>query len=187
MSWFTSISDPKRQKSLQSSHWNTFFSFFFCVPQVDLWYVTVFNQTIEVVTFRLRGCCMLGDILLPAFTRLGHERQDLLSPYDGMHVCADQTSVYTLIPEFWGNGDRTYVNSREKSPLPEKKNLLRGESTPRRCIKQDSWPNTLPKSYSGPHWGVPICMTRLGKRPVAKAGFEPRPACLEANALRLGH
>ena len=51
--------------------------------QLDLWgsaffgeifaYVTVFNPTNEVVTFRLRGWCMLGMFLLPAFTRLGHE------------------------------------------------------------------------------------------------------------------
>ena len=27
--------------------------------------------------------------LVPAFTRLGHECQDLLSPCDGMHVCTD--------------------------------------------------------------------------------------------------
>ena len=54
-------------------------------------YVTVFffNPTIKVVTFRLRGWCVLGVFLLPAFTRLGHERQDLLSPYDEMHVCTD--------------------------------------------------------------------------------------------------
>ena len=48
-----------------------------------------FNPTIEVVAFRLRGLCMLGVFLLPAFTRLGHERQDLLSQCDGMHVCTD--------------------------------------------------------------------------------------------------
>ena len=52
-------------------------------------YVTAFNPTIEVFTFRLRGWCMLGVFLLPAFTRLGHEHQDLLSPHDGMHVCTD--------------------------------------------------------------------------------------------------
>ena len=40
-------------------------------------------------------------------------------------------------------------NPREKSPPPEK-NLLRGGSNPRRCVKQDSEPNTLPTSYSGP-------------------------------------
>ena len=33
----------------------------------------VFNPTIEVVTFRLRDWCMLGVLLLTAFTRLGHE------------------------------------------------------------------------------------------------------------------
>ena len=48
-----------------------------------------FNPTIKVVTFRLRGWCMLGVFLLPAFTRLGHERQDLLSPCDEMRVCTD--------------------------------------------------------------------------------------------------
>ena len=52
-------------------------------------YVTVCNPNIEVVTFRLRGWCMLGVSLLPAVTRLGHECQDVLSPRDGMHVCTD--------------------------------------------------------------------------------------------------
>ena len=78
-----------------------FFFFFFCVPQLYFWgspllgeifaYVTFFffNPTIKVVTFRLRGWCVLGVFLLPAFTRLGHERQDLLSPCDEMHVCTD--------------------------------------------------------------------------------------------------
>ena len=37
------------------------------------------SPVIEIVTFRLRGWCMLGVFLLPAFIRLGHERQDLLS------------------------------------------------------------------------------------------------------------
>ena len=32
-----------------------------------------------------------------AFTRLGHEYQDLLSPCNGMHACTDWTLVYTLI------------------------------------------------------------------------------------------
>ena len=46
-----------------------------------------FNPTIEAVTFRLRGWCMLGVFLLPEFTRLAYECQDLLSPCDGMYVC----------------------------------------------------------------------------------------------------
>ena len=43
--------------------------------------------TIEVVTFCFRGWCVLGVFLLPAFIRLGHECQDLLSACDGTHVC----------------------------------------------------------------------------------------------------
>ena len=76
-----------------------FFFFFFCVPQLYLWGSPLwvrflrmwpfFNPTIKAVTFRLRGWCVLGVFLLPAFTRLGRERQDLLSPCDEMHVCTD--------------------------------------------------------------------------------------------------
>ena len=69
----------------------------FCVPQLYLWGSWVrflrmwplFNPTIKVVTFRLRGWCVLGVYLLPAFTRLGHERQDHLSLCGEMHVCTD--------------------------------------------------------------------------------------------------
>ena len=47
------------------------------------------NPTIDVVTFRLHGSCMLGVFLVPAFIRLGHECQDFFSPYGGMHVYTD--------------------------------------------------------------------------------------------------
>ena len=58
-----------------------------------------------------------GLVLLPAFTRLGHECQDLLSPCDGMHMCTDLTWAYTLIQKsFRGNGVRTHVNSKVKIP-----------------------------------------------------------------------
>ena len=43
-----------------------------------------FNPTIEVVTFCLCGRCMLGMFLLPAFTPLGQECQDLLSLCKGI-------------------------------------------------------------------------------------------------------
>ena len=59
-------------------------------------YVIVFNPTTEEVTFRLCGWWMLGVFLLPAFARLGHECQDLLSPCDGRHACTDLTPVYSL-------------------------------------------------------------------------------------------
>ena len=57
---------------------------------------------------------------MPAFTRLGHERQDLLSPCDAMHVYTDQTSVYTLIRKsFEGLESEPMLTPRGKSPLPE--------------------------------------------------------------------
>ena len=66
-----------------------YITFFFLSPAVYLgftifgWYFLriwpFFNPTIKVVTFRLRGWCMLGVFLLLTFTRLGHECQDLLS------------------------------------------------------------------------------------------------------------
>ena len=63
---------------------------------------------------------MLGVFLLPAFTRLGHKCQDLLSPGDGMHVCTDWTLVYTLIQKsFYGMESEPMLTPREKSPLPE--------------------------------------------------------------------
>ena len=70
-------------------------------------FFVVCNPTIEAVTFRLHGWCMLGAfllpaftrlghecqgllrLLLPAFTRLGHECQGLLSLCNGMHACTD--------------------------------------------------------------------------------------------------
>ena len=60
-------------------------------------YVIIFNPTTETATFCLLGWCMLGVVLLPAFIRLGHERQGLLSLCDGMHVCTSQILIYSLI------------------------------------------------------------------------------------------
>ena len=59
----------------------------FWVRLLLMWWF--FNPTIEVVTFGLCEWCVLGVFLLPAFTLLGHECQDLLSPCNGMHVCTD--------------------------------------------------------------------------------------------------
>ena len=49
----------------------------------------------------------------------------------------------------WGMKSEPVLTPKEKSTLPEKI-LLRGGSNPRRGIKQDSEPNTLPTSYSVP-------------------------------------
>ena len=94
-----SVSRPRKNDSDLWQPFFFFFFFFFAFPSyisgvhhfwvrfLRMW--PFFNPTIKVVTFRLRGWCMLGVFLLPAFTRLGHERQDLLSPCDEMHVCTD--------------------------------------------------------------------------------------------------
>ena len=64
---------------------------------------------------------MLGVFLLPAFIHLGHECQDLWSAWDGMHMCTDWTSVYTLIRKsFGGMESEPMLTPREKSPLLEK-------------------------------------------------------------------
>ena len=55
-----------------------------------------------------------------------------------MHVCTDDLGLYSHPME-----SEPMLTPREKSPLPEKK-ILRGGWNPRRCIKQDSEPNTLP-------------------------------------------
>ena len=77
---FLSLSSPSSmfQSHLSGVH---HFGWDFCVCERFL------NPTIEVVTFHFHGWLMLGVFLLPAFTRLGHECEDLLSLCDGMHVC----------------------------------------------------------------------------------------------------
>ena len=53
-------------------------------------------------TFRLHGWCMLGVYLLLAFTCVGHECQDALSPCDGMHVSTDDLGLYCHPKSFGG-------------------------------------------------------------------------------------
>ena len=63
--------------------------------------------------------------------------------------------LYSNLKEFWGNGVRTHVYFKGKIPST-KKILPREGSNPRRCIKQDSEPNTLPTSYSAPPPSLPL-------------------------------
>ena len=76
---------------------------------------------------------MLGVFLLPAFTRLGRERQDLLSPCDEICMCAQTRPRFILSSEgvFGRMEFEPMLTPREKSPLPE--NVPRGGSNPRRC------------------------------------------------------
>ena len=77
--------------------------------------------------------------------------------------------------EFWGNGVQTHVNSKGKSPLPERKILLRGGSNPGCCIKQTASPIHYPLSYSAPP-----------PPPPPAAGFEPRASRSPGRRLTTG-
>ena len=85
---------------------------------------------------------MLGVFLLPAFTRLGHERQNLSSPCDEMHVCTDR-----LLSEgvFGGMEFETMLTPREKSPLPK---MSPEEDRTRDAVGSE--PKHYQLSYSGP-------------------------------------
>ena len=87
---------------------------------------------------------MLGVFLLPAFTHLICECQDLFEPVQ-WNACVHRLDLglYSHRKEFLGNGVRTHVNSKGKTTYT-------GKILLRCCIKQDSEPNTLPASYSGP-------------------------------------
>ena len=88
-----------------------FFSANFCVCD------RVFNPTIEVVAFRLRGWCMMHVSFLLACTRLGHEYQDCFESvlWDACVHRLD-LGLYFHPKEFLGNGVRTLVNSKGKIP-----------------------------------------------------------------------
>ena len=76
--------------------------------------------------------------------------------------------LYSHPKEFLGNGVRTHVNSKGENPLYRKKNLFIGGSNPRRCITQDSEPNTLPTELF---------------RPLSNFDFHPRPNTMTNDAL----
>ena len=92
-----------------------------------------FNPTVKVVTFHLRGWCVLGVFLLPAFTHLGHERQGSFESVR-WNACVHRLdlSLYSHPKEFFGGMEfEPMLSPREKSPLPE--NVPRGGSNPRCC------------------------------------------------------
>ena len=108
---------------------STYVTYFVCL----FCFVLFFNPTMEVDTFRLGRWYMLDVFLLPAFTRLGHECQDLLSPSEGMYVCTDYASGYALIQKSFREWSQ---NPREKSPLREARTRnasSRRTASPARC------------------------------------------------------
>ena len=57
--------------------------------------------------------------------------------------------LYSHSKEFLGNGVRTHANSEGKIPAAGNKFSSEDDQT-QDAVKQDSEPNTLPTSYSGP-------------------------------------
>ena len=57
--------------------------------------------------------------MLQAFTRLGHECQEILNLDDGMHTCAQRLDLglYSHLKDFLGNGASTHLNSKGKIPF----------------------------------------------------------------------
>ena len=97
-----------------------------------------FNLTIEVVTFHHRGWCMLGVFLLPAFTCLGHEYEDLLESVR-WSACVHRLDLgwHSHPKDFGGNGIRTHVTPRDKSPLPEE--VFPGEDETHDTASSRTW------------------------------------------------
>ena len=137
-------------------------------------YVTFFNPTTEVVTFRLHGWCMLCVFLLQAFAHLEPECPDLLSLCDGMHVCTDYTSVYTQIWKFfWRMESEPIVTPREKFPLMEKF-----------CPEEDRTHDSTSSRTAGPtnnQWAIPAPSLTSNSTLVACLHF-----CLQSTILISG-
>ena len=117
------------------------------------------NHRDRVVSFRLRGWCMLGVLLLPVFIHLGHECLDLLSPCDGVHVC----TRFILSSERVENGVRTHVNSKGKNPLYRKEGGTRDTAS-----RWTASPTYYRLSYSGPR----LIIWKRGSVPVNVALVE---------------
>ena len=82
----------------------------------------------------------------PASTRLGHKCQDLLSPCDGIHVCTDETSVYTFIQKSLGRMELE-TNSKGKIPSTEGSKEGRTRDT---ASRRTASPTHYRLSYPGP-------------------------------------
>ena len=150
-------------------------------PQLDIWASPFWvrflhmwplsNPTIEVVTFRLCGGCVLGVFWLPAFTRLRHECQGRLNLCDGMHVHRQDLGLYSHPKEVLGNGVRTHVTPREISAVLEAQRRIK--PAPPHHAGQRA--NTLPTELFCPHSHPP------------RQGSSPGSLTPKVHALPLGH
>ena len=133
-----------------------FFFFFFCVPQLYLWGSPLwvrflrmwpfFNPTIKVVTFRLRGWCVLGVFFVAG---IHPSRTWTSGSFESVrwNACLHRLDLglYSHPKEFWGMEFEPMLTPREKSPLPK---MSPEEDRTRDAV--DSEPKHYQLSYSGP-------------------------------------
>ena len=156
--------------------------FFFCIPQLYLWgspflvrflhnYMTVFNPTIEVVTFRFRGWCVLGVFVAgnhPSKTWISGSFESELEC-----MCAQTRPRFILSSKrvFWGGMEsETMLTPRENFPLPEAQRKFE----PWCCITQDSEPNTLPSELFRPCTKSTLHYRKPGKVTSLALNFHPK-------------
>ena len=111
-----------------------------------LWLFSI--PTSEVVTFRLRGWCMLGVFLFPSFTC--HDMNVRIFWVIAMeYMCAETRPCFILSSErVLENGVRTHVNSKGKIPSTG------GSQEDRTCVtasRRTASPTHYQLSYDGPH------------------------------------
>ena len=75
------------------------------------------NLTIEVVTFRLRGWCLLGVFFVAS---INPSRTCISGSFESVRwkACVHRLDLglYSHPKEFWGNRVRNHVNSKGKIP-----------------------------------------------------------------------
>ena len=119
----------------------TIFGWDFCVCDC------FFNPTMKVVTFRLRGWCVLGVFFVAG---IHPSRTWTSGSFESVrwNACVHRLDLglYSHPKDFLGGIEfGLMLTPREKSPVPE--NFPRGGSNPRRC---GQWAQTLPTTYSSP-------------------------------------
>ena len=126
-----------------------------------------FIPTIEVVTHRLHGLCMLGVFLLSTFTLLGHDCQDLLSLW--WNAC-----VHRLDLRFILSSERILGEWSQNPCQLQGKNLLYWKNSPQERIvptilhQAGQWAQHTNRAIPAPSLGLVHSFCVLGRSKVEK-------------------
>ena len=116
------------------------------------------KPTIQAVTFRLCGWCMLGVFVAGIHT----SRTWMPGSFESVHRI--DLSLYSHLKEFWGNGVSTHVNSKGKISSTGKI-LLQGGSkpaSPSRTVSPTHYQWAIPAPRSGPSSSASTCWNSAG-------------------------